>query len=49
MFETSDCRGTYEELKARGVEFIQEAKTEPWGASAIFKDPDGNQFVIGTK
>lgn len=40
---------TYEELKAKGVEFAQEAKQEPWGASAIFKDPDGNQFVMGTK
>jgi predicted enzyme related to lactoylglutathione lyase len=28
---------------------VQEAKTESWGTSAIFKDPDGNTFVLGSK
>jgi catechol 2,3-dioxygenase-like lactoylglutathione lyase family enzyme len=40
---------TYDELKARGVEFVAPPKKEPWGTFAIFKDPDGNQFVMGTK
>jgi len=48
-FICDDVFKTYEELKAKGVEFVQEARKEPWGASAIFKDPDGNQFVIGLK
>ena len=40
---------TYDELKARGVEFVTPPKKEPWGTFAIFKDPDGNQFVLGSK
>lgn len=40
---------TYDELKARGVEFVAPPKKEPWGTFAVLKDPDGNQFVIGTK
>jgi catechol 2,3-dioxygenase-like lactoylglutathione lyase family enzyme len=40
---------TYDELKARGVEFVTPPKKEPWGTFAVFKDPDGNQFVMGTK
>ena len=39
---------TYEELSARGVEFVSPPKKEPWGTFAMFKDPDGNQFVMGT-
>jgi catechol 2,3-dioxygenase-like lactoylglutathione lyase family enzyme len=48
-FYADDVQRTYEELLARGVEFTQPARVEPWGASAIFKDPDGNTFVIGLK
>jgi catechol 2,3-dioxygenase-like lactoylglutathione lyase family enzyme len=48
-FYADDVQRTYEELLARGVEFTQAARVEPWGASAIFKDPDGNTFVIGLK
>jgi predicted enzyme related to lactoylglutathione lyase len=40
---------TVDELKAKGVEFAQDLKTEPWGSFAIVKDPDGNQFVISSK
>ena len=36
-------------LTSRGVEFIAPPKTADWGTMAIFKDPDGNQFVLGTK
>lgn len=48
-FVTDDVQKTYDELSARGVEFIQPPRTEQWGTSAIFKDPDGNTFVLGTK
>jgi len=44
-----DVEGTYETLKARGVEFTAPPKKEPWGTSVIFKDPDGNQLHIGSK
>ena len=43
-----DTEATYRQLMARGVEFVSPPKQEPWGTYAIFKDPDGNQFVIGT-
>lgn len=48
-FVADDVRKTYEELSARGVEFVQPPKTEHWGTSAIFKDPDGNTFVLSSK
>jgi predicted enzyme related to lactoylglutathione lyase len=48
-FTTDDVQKTYEELSARGVEFVQPPKTEHWGTSAIFKDPDGNTFVLSSK
>jgi predicted enzyme related to lactoylglutathione lyase len=40
---------TYDELRARGVEFIGPPKQEPWGTFALFKDVDGNQFVLSSK
>ena len=48
-FVADDVRKTYEELSARGVEFVQPPKTEHWGTSAVFKDPDGNTFVLSSK
>ena len=40
---------TYEELTARGVEFIAPPTKQPWGTFAMFKDPDGNQFVLSSR
>jgi predicted enzyme related to lactoylglutathione lyase len=40
---------TYEELSGRGVEFVAPPTKQPWGTFAIFKDPDGNQFVLSTR
>ena len=48
-FWTSNVQKTYDELVSRGVEFVGPPKTADWGSSAIFKDPDGNQFVLGSK
>jgi hypothetical protein len=36
-------------LRQRGVEFVKEPDVQPWGTFAIFKDPDGNQFVLSSK
>ena len=47
--ETDNVQKTCEELKAKGVEFTQEPKTEPWGTSALFKDSEGNQFVLSSR
>jgi predicted enzyme related to lactoylglutathione lyase len=41
-----DIQKDYEELKARGVEFVGPPKKEPWGTYAIFKDSEGNSFVL---
>jgi len=48
-FVTDDVMATYRELSARGVEFTGEPKVEQWGSSAIFKDPDGNSYVLSSK
>jgi catechol 2,3-dioxygenase-like lactoylglutathione lyase family enzyme len=47
-FACDNVEKTYDELRARGVEFTAPPKKEPWGTFATFKDPDGNQFVMGT-
>jgi predicted enzyme related to lactoylglutathione lyase len=44
FFHTDDCRASYEELKARGVEFQQEPTEQPYGIDAGFRDPSGNQM-----
>ena len=44
--QVDDCRKAYEELKASGVQFLQEPKENPWSVSAIFTDPNGNSFQI---
>ncbi|MDQ3994317.1 MAG: VOC family protein, partial [Actinomycetota bacterium] len=41
---TDDCYASYEELKSRGVEFVQEPTEQPYGIDAGFRDPSGNQF-----
>lgn len=45
-FHTADCRKTYEELKAKGVEFLTEPKDQFYGVEAVFKDPFGNWFSM---
>jgi predicted enzyme related to lactoylglutathione lyase len=46
FFVTDDCRATYEELRARGVEFSQEPTEQPYGIDAGFRDPSGNQMRV---
>jgi catechol 2,3-dioxygenase-like lactoylglutathione lyase family enzyme len=41
-----DVEGAYRTLLARGVEFAQPYKVESWGASCVFRDPDGNLFAL---
>ena len=43
---TDDCRATYEELKARGVEFTEEPEERPYGIDSGFRDPSGNSFRL---
>ena len=46
VMETADCRKTYEELKARGVEFTQPPTQRFYGLEALFKDDSGNWFSM---
>lgn len=48
VFATKDVHKTYEELKAKGVEFTQAPTVQPWGIFAQFKDLDGNEFVLSS-
>ena len=43
VFKTDDCKGDYETLKSRGVEFTQEPNEAFYGVDAGFRDPSGNQ------
>jgi catechol 2,3-dioxygenase-like lactoylglutathione lyase family enzyme len=45
-FRTADCRKTVAELKAKGVEFLSEAKDQFYAIEAIFRDPFGNWFSL---
>ena len=49
VVETDNCRRTYEELKARGVQFISEPKEMPYGIEAVFRDDSGNFFSMGER
>ena len=46
FFSTDDCRGTYKELKGRGVEFTEEPTERPYGIDCGFRDPSGNSFRL---
>lgn len=49
VFECNDLMATYEELKAKGVEFKKEPTKEFYGFEALFKDDSGNWFSLGEK
>ncbi len=45
--QVADITAAHETLKAKGVDFLQAPKTEPWGASlAHFRDPAGNILTL---
>jgi uncharacterized glyoxalase superfamily protein PhnB len=43
---TDDCQASYEDLKARGVEFVDAPEERPYGIDSGFRDPSGNQFRL---
>ena len=49
FFATDDIQATYEELKARGVEFQQEPTEQPYGVDAGFRDPSGNHMRVAQR
>jgi len=44
FFVTDDCRKTYNELKAKGVEFTEEPTERPYGIDCGLRDPFGNHI-----
>jgi len=44
IFQVDDCEATYDELKGRGVEFVQEPVDRFYGIDAAFRDPTGNHI-----
>jgi catechol 2,3-dioxygenase-like lactoylglutathione lyase family enzyme len=42
ILETDDCVGTYERLRAAGVEFTQEPTERFYGTDCALRDPFGN-------
>ncbi|HWN21480.1 MAG TPA: VOC family protein [Gaiellaceae bacterium] len=46
FFDTDDIKGSYEELKGRGVEFQQEPTEQPYGTDVGFRDPSGNSMRL---
>ena len=46
-FEVADVNAAYEELRGRGVAFLDPPETQPWGGIlAHFEDPDENILTI---
>lgn len=43
---TDDCQKSYEDLVARGVEFVEAPEARPYGIDAGFRDPSGNSFRL---
>ena len=43
---TDDCQKSYEELTARGVEFLETPEERPYGIDSGFRDPSGNNFRL---
>ncbi len=43
---TDDCQASYEELKARGVEFTEPPEERPYGIDSGFRDPSGNSLRL---
>lgn len=46
ILTTDDCRATYKELKAKGVEFTEEPTEQPYGIDCALRDPFGNHIRI---
>ncbi len=43
---TDDVYADYDELKSRGVEFVEEPEERPYGIDTAFRDPSGNNIRL---
>lgn len=44
--QTDDCKKTYDELTAQGVDFVQPPSDRPYGVEAVLRDNSGNWLVL---
>ena len=43
---TDDAYSSYEELKGRGVDFVEQPEERPYGIDSAFRDPSGNNIRL---
>jgi uncharacterized glyoxalase superfamily protein PhnB len=43
---TEDVHADYEQLKGRGVEFVEQPEERPYGIDSAFRDPSGNYLRL---
>ncbi len=46
VWETDDAQKTYEQMKAKGIEFLKPPTKEFYGTEAVFRDGCGNWFSL---
>ncbi len=46
FLSTDDCQASYEELTARGVDFVEPPEERPYGIDSAFRDPSGNNVRV---
>jgi catechol 2,3-dioxygenase-like lactoylglutathione lyase family enzyme len=46
VFVADNVKATYDDLRAKGVEFTQPPKKEHWGEHAMFRDSEGNLVLF---
>ena len=42
----TDIQAVYADLKGKGVVFVQEPETQPWGTYAMIEDSEGNHLIL---
>ena len=45
-FNVADMQTLVNNLKARGVKFVQEPEVQPWGTFATIEDSEGNHLLL---
>jgi catechol 2,3-dioxygenase-like lactoylglutathione lyase family enzyme len=43
---TDDIQSSYDELRARGIDFVDQPEERPYGIDSSFRDPSGNHFRL---
>ena len=46
FLHTSEFQRTYQQMRERGVTFLEEPRTEPYGTVAVFADVYGNRWDL---